>query len=310
MTGQGLRPGVHVVTVTPFLSDEAVDEESARTLVAYCADAGADGLLILGVMGEADKLSDAERERIIDLVVAENAGRMQITVGVTAGSTVVARERARDAVKRGADAVMVSPPVGASANAALREHFRRIGDGLSVPVVVQDHPASSGVKMPASFIAGLAEVLPPNSAVKLEDPPTSAKIAELRGLTDAFRIFGGLGGVSLFPELEAGADGTMTGFALPETVVEIVREHRAGNREAARRCFERALPLMLFESQPGIAAGIRKEILRRRGAIRHAVVRQPAPGLSETTLAELGSLIGAVEESGSRAVEEERFASR
>lgn len=286
-----LRPGVHVVTVTPFLPDESLDEASIDSLVEFCAGAGAEGLLILGVMGEADKLSDDERERVIDRFVAQNAGRMQITVGVTAGATVVVRARARDAIRRGADAAMVSPPIGSTAGPALREHFARIGDGLGAPVVVQDHPASSGVRMPASFIAGLTEVLPPHSVVKLEDLPVSAKMAELRGLTDAFQIFGGSGGIYLLPELDAGADGAMTGFGMLEMLVEIVREHRAGNRDAARASFERALPLMLFESQPGIATGIRKEILRRRGAIRHATVRQPAPRLSETTLGELEELL-------------------
>jgi 4-hydroxy-tetrahydrodipicolinate synthase len=193
---------------------------------------------------------------------------------------------------------MAAPPPGSSANDALREHFRRIGDGLGAPVVVQDHPASSGVKLPVPFLASLAETLPPHSVVKLEDPPTSVKIAELRARTDAFAIFGGSGGLYLLPELEAGAAGVMTGFGQIETLVRIVGEHRAGDRDAARRSFAEALPLMLLESQPGIAAGIRKEILRRRGAIRHATVRQPAPPLSATTIAELDALLGRKAEGG------------
>ncbi len=286
-----LRTGVHVVTATPFRPDEALDEESLRSLVDFCASAGADGLLILGVMGEADRLSDCERERVVDLVLGHNAGRMQITVGVTAGSTVVARERAHDAIRRGADAVMVSPPPGSSAGDVLRDHFRRIGDALGAPVVVQDHPASSAVKLPAEFIAALIEVLPPGSAVKLEDPPTPPKIARLRALAGAIPIFGGLGGVALLQEFQAGADGVMTGFGFPETLAHVVRAHRAGNAAEARQIFDTALPLMLFESQPGIAAGLRKEILRRRGAIRHATVRQPAPPLDQTMLTELDVLL-------------------
>ena len=286
-----IHPGVHVVAATPFLPDESLDEASIGSLVDFCHERGAKGLLILGVMGEADRLSDAERERIIDQFLAHNAGRMQITVGVTAGSTVVARQRARDAIRRGADAVMVSPPPGSSAGEPLREHFRRVGDNLGAPVVVQDHPASSAVKMPAEFIAGLVEALPPGAVVKLEDPPTPPKIARLRALAGAVPIFGGLGGVSLLQELEAGADGVMTGFGFPERLARIVGEHRAGNREEARRVFDAALPLMVFESQPGIAAGVRKEILRHRGAIRHATVRQPAPALDATTLAALDAVM-------------------
>jgi 4-hydroxy-tetrahydrodipicolinate synthase len=113
----------------------------------------------------------------------------------------------------------------------------------------------------------------------------------MRSLAGTVPIFGGLGGVSLLQELAAGADGVMTGFGFPETLAHIVRAHRAGDAAEARRTFDAALPLMLFESQPGIATGLRKEILRRRGAIRHATVRQPAPPLDETTLAELDELI-------------------
>ena len=291
MSGERLRPGVHVVMATPFLPDEEVDEASVRTLIEFSARADSDGLLILGVMGEADRLSDAERERTIALTIDHNAGRMQITVGVTAGSTVVARARVVAAVRLGADAVMVAPPPGSSEGAALREHFRRVGDGLRVPVVVQDHPPSSGVKLPAEFIARLFDELPPGSALKLEDPPTASKLRDVRSCAAGLPIFGGSGGLFLLQELEAGADGVMTGVAAPETLVRIVREHRAGNIATARRLFAAALPLMLFESQPGLSTGLRKEILRRRGAIQHATVRQPAPTLSAETLRELEAVL-------------------
>jgi 4-hydroxy-tetrahydrodipicolinate synthase len=286
-----LRPGVHVVMATPFLPNEELDEASVRTLVDVCAEAGSDGLLVLGVMGEADRLSDAERERVIDLTIDHNAGRMQVTVGVTAGSTAVARARAVAAARRGVDAVMVAPPPGSSAGAALREHFRCIGDGLEVPVVVQDHPPSSGVKLPAEFIARLFADLPPGSALKLEDPPTASKLRDVRSCAAGLPVFGGSGGLFLLEELEAGAAGVMTGVAAPETLVRIVREHRAGNSVTARTLFAAALPLMLFESQPGLSTGLRKEILRRRGAIQHATVRQPAPTLSAETLRELEALV-------------------
>jgi 4-hydroxy-tetrahydrodipicolinate synthase len=283
---------VHLVSVTPFLPDEALDGESLRSLVEFSVAAGCDGMLILGVMGEADRLSDAERDQVIETVIAQNDGRLQITVGVTAGSTVVARQRAIAAARSGADAVMVSPPPGSAAGPVLREHFQRIAEGLPLPVVIQDHPASSGVKLTADFIASLLDVVPAGSAVKLEDPPTPPKIARLKELAPRVPIFGGLGGVALASELDAGASGTMTGFAFPETLLAIVRAHRAGEVDTARRLFVEALPMMLFESQPGIAAGLRKEILRRRGAIRHATVRQPAPTLDATTLAELERVMG------------------
>ena len=112
MSSRAPSRGIHVVSVTPFLPDETLDVASLRRLVDFCADAGAVGMLVLGVMGEADRLSDAERVRVIDHVVESNQGRLEITVGVTAGATVVARERARAAERSGARFVMVAPPVG------------------------------------------------------------------------------------------------------------------------------------------------------------------------------------------------------
>ena len=93
------------------------------------------------------------------------------------------------------------------------------------------------------------------------------------------RIFGGLGGVFLLEELMAGATGAMTGFAFPEILVEIVTLYRAGDVDGAADVFYRAVPLMRFEFQEGIGMAIRKEVLRRRGALAAAATRAPAAGL-------------------------------
>jgi len=91
------------------------------------------------------------------------------------------------------------------------------------------------------------------------------------------------------------SSGTVTGFALPHVLVEIVAAHQAGEPERARRLYESALPLLLFEAQPVVGLALRKEILRRRGAIATAAVRQPAPTLDEHSLAALGDLLGAID---------------
>jgi 4-hydroxy-tetrahydrodipicolinate synthase len=286
-----LEPGVHSVLATPFLADESVDEESLRSLVDYYAAAGVVGVLVLGVLGEADKLTDRERERVQAIAIDQASGRVAVTVGVTHGSTLGTRERARAAERAGATAVMVSPPPGSSAGRPLHDHFRRVGDGLSVPLVVQDHPASSGVRLPVEFLAGLTGSVPRGSVVKLEEPPTAPKTAALRRAVPELPVYGGLGGASILHELDAGAVGTMTGFAFPHLLVEIVEAHAGGDRERARRVFESALPLLVFEAQPVVGLGLRKEILRRRGAIASATVRQPAPPLDEQTLAALDELL-------------------
>src|SRR6476469_8892259 len=228
---------------TPFLPDESLDEASLATLIDYLVEGGCDGILILGVLGEADKLSDAERDRMVAKSIELSAGRLQVSVGITHNSTTVTRARALACVEAGAAAVMVSPPPGTAAGPALKEHFRRLAADLPIPFIIQDHPKSS---------------------VKLEDPPTAPKMKRLLELAPGFQIFGGLGGVSLLHELDAGSSGAMTGFALPEILVAIVQAHQVGDRERAQQMFEAALPLVVFEAQPGGGGALRKELPKRR----------------------------------------------
>ncbi|MCA9859598.1 MAG: dihydrodipicolinate synthase family protein [Thermomicrobiales bacterium] len=277
MMTNGLRPGVHCIAATPFLPDESLDLASVGALMDYLIAGGCDGALVLGVLGEADRLSDDERDQVLATALERGGGKLQISVGVTHHSTRVTKARADAAQAAGAAAVMVSPPSGSSAGPALKEHFKQIAADLTIPLIVQDHPTSSGVKMPVEFIASLYEFLPPGSVCKLEDPPTAVKMNKLRDAEPGYQIFGGLGGVSLLHELDAGSAGAMTGFAVVEGLVEIVSLHRNGDRSGARAAYERTLPLLVFEAQPGAGVALRKEILRRRGAIAHATVRQPAP---------------------------------
>jgi 4-hydroxy-tetrahydrodipicolinate synthase len=292
----GLKPGVHCISATPFLPDESLDEASLKTLLDYLVAGGCDGALVLGVLGEADRLTDVERDRVIHGALDHAGDRLQISVGITHSSTVVTRARARAAERAGVVSVMVSPPPGSAAGSTLKDHFQRIADGLSIPVIVQDHPASSGVKMPVEFIASLYEHLPAGSIVKLEDPPTANKMAKLRELQPGYLIFGGLGGVSLFNELVAGSAGAMTGFALVEFLVGIVSAYHSGDTDRAFEKYEEVLPLMVFEAQPGAGVALRKEILRRRGAIAHATVRQPAPKPDAFSLAALDQLLSRIPE--------------
>lgn len=278
--------GVHSVLPTPFATGESLDEAGLRDEIDFYITRGVDGIVLLGVLGEADKLADDERERVVAVALEQAAGRVQVTIGVTHNSTVVAARRAQSAEQAGASAVMVAPPQGMPASAA---HFRRIMDAISIPVVVQDYPPASGVHMSVDFLARLQDVV-----VKLEDAPTAAKIGALHAAAPHQSILGGLGGVSLLEELDAGASGTMTGFAFPEALVEVLAAHRAGDRTRARRTFERALPLLRFEAQPGGGAAVRKEILRRRGAIASATVRQPARPLDPSVLATLDRLLDTV----------------
>jgi 4-hydroxy-tetrahydrodipicolinate synthase len=291
--------GVFHILASPFREDGALDTAGLPRLVECALATGITGFTILGIAGEAHRLTDEERRRVVETVVKETRGRVPVAVGVSASGTHLATAFARMAREHGADALMVAPPAGLKNLDAVAEYYGTVAAATGLPIVLQDEPVTTQVNMPAPFIAQLCADLPAIEAVKLEEPPTLPKITRLRALFGSrVAIFGGLGGVYFFEELSRGADGAMTGFPYPEAL-RAIREHFvAGRRDEARALFYRWLPLIRYESQPGAtpgtAVGIRKEILRRRGWIASALVRPPAPALDAGTHAELGELLAAV----------------
>jgi len=141
----------------------------------------------------------------------------------------------------------------------------------------------NGIVMTADMLAALAERVPNCRTLKLEDPPLMEKIAAVRARTDKLAIFGGLGGMFLLEELQAGAAGTMTGFAFTEILVAVYEAYRAGDLAKAERIFDHYLPLIRYENQPVINLSIRKLLLQRRGAIADARLRPPFVPVQQVT---------------------------
>ena len=285
--------GVYTIALTPFTDKGDLDDKSIGSLSEFYVDAGVHGITILGIMGEAHKLSDAERRAITERYVAAVGGRVPVVVGCSAVATKVVAERVQEAEKAGATAVMVAPPNNQRSLDLVFEHYRREAEVVSVPVVVQDEPVNTGVVMPAPFIARLVNEIGGCRYVKLEEAPTTIKISSLlKGIETDVGVFGGLGGMYFYEELVRGASGIMTGFAYPHVLVEIYRLFVNGERREAQDYFFRYLPLIRFEAQLGVGGvGIRKEILKLRGAITSSHVRFPAPSLDEETLQELEDLV-------------------
>jgi 4-hydroxy-tetrahydrodipicolinate synthase len=276
-TGDALLEGVWNIVPTPFTDDGELDVASLATLTDFVVERGVDGMTILGVLGEAIKLSDTERTTVIDGVIGHAAGRVPVCVGVSAPSTARAIGYAREAQGHGAHSVMLAPPQLARPNdAAVRAHYLAVAGAIDLPVVVQDLAAAS----------------PRLRVIKLEDEPTPPKAGRLLAGDPALRVLGGLGGRMLIEELRRGCAGTMTGFSYPELLVDIVGRYRSGDHEGATLAFHRACPLIRFEDQAGLNLPIRKLIYQRRGAISFARVRAPGPTLDAGTIADLDDLIG------------------
>ena len=285
-------PGVYAITATPFDDQGRVDEDSIASLVEFEIKAGVQGLNVLGIMGEAHKLTEGERRRVAELFLKHVGGRVPVVVGTTHAGVIPATELSREAEAQGASAVMVAPPSGLKTPETVLAHYRAVAAAIRSPVVVQAEPVTTGVRMPASLLARIAGEIESCRIIKLEEAPTPPKVTQIRKLAGpSVKIYGGLGGAYFLEEMSRGADGIMTGFAFPEILVDIYGKFNAGRRSEAAAVFDRYASLIRYEAQQGIGLALRKEILRRRGAIRSATVRAPGPTMDEVTRRELEDLL-------------------
>ena len=253
-----LARGVYAVLPTAFHEDGRLDVAGTVALVDAQVKAGVAGLTVLGVMGEAAELTDEERAEVVASVVAR-AG-VPVIVGATGPTAAIVTQRVEAARRLGASAVMVSPAADLPLAGVLE-----IVERAEMPLVIQDYPPASGVQVEAEELVRAAS-RPIVAGVKVEAPPTSGKIAAIRGIEDPPAAMGGLGALFLIDELRAGATGVMTGFALPESLVAII-EAFAEDPESAEADWARLLPLMRLEAFAPFSLAARKEVWRLRGVI-------------------------------------------
>lgn len=285
--------GVWNIVPTPFTPSGDLDVAGVGRLTEFVIGTGVDGLTVLGVMGEAHKLSDAERSQVIEATVTAAGGRRPVCVGISHAATDRAVAFAREAAALGAHSVMLAPPqLAKPTDAAILRHYLAVAAATDLPIVVQDYPPASGVQMSVQLIAALGAEAATCRTLKLEDEPSPPKVAAVRAAEPRIAILGGLGAIMLLEELRAGAAGTMTGFGFPEVLIEIVTRFRAGDEDGARDVFYRHLPLIRFENQPGINLPLRKHLYRRRGAMASERARAPVAPLDAGTKVELDRILG------------------
>ncbi len=268
--------GIFNILATSFDAQQQLDLKSLRRLVEFQLDKGAHGLTILGVLGEAAKLSVDERKQVMDTVMETVNGRVPIIVGTSHPERATCIALSQAAFEAGANGVMIAPPpLEPPTDEKVLALYDEIGSAVNNPIVVQDFPVINNVIMSPDLLATLAEQNPYARHLKLEDPPLMDKIGAILERTDKLTIFGGLGGMFLLEELRRGASGTMTGFAFTEILIAVFNAFKAGDMARAEQIFDRYLPLIRFENQPKINLTIRKELLYRRGAIAHPTPRDP-----------------------------------
>lgn len=289
--------GVYMIAATPFTDQGDIDHDSIRSMVDFYASHGVSGLTILGMMGESNKMTSDERRAVIDTVLHQ-AADLPVVVGVSDAGMANLSDLAAYAMDRGAAGVMVAPNCGPAREDRIEAYFHAVCDALGpdVPICFQDFPLATGLPVTAALIRRLSNARDQIVMLKHEDWPGLPKITHLRQHETSpgnprLSILTGNGGLYLPQELQRGADGAMTGFAYPEALVQTVALHHAGKIDEAEDLFDRYLPILRHEQQPGFGLAVRKYVLMKRGAIAHAATRAPGPAMSAVDAAETDRLM-------------------
>jgi 4-hydroxy-tetrahydrodipicolinate synthase len=290
--------GVFPISATPFAPDGALDLDSLDRLVDFYLARRVHGLTLLGIMGEAPKLTPDESRAVVRRALARVAGRVPVVVGVSSADLRALAALANDSMAAGAAGVMVAPPAGIAGDDALIAYVASVIGAIDrgTPVVYQDYPQATGVTLTVDAFHRMVDAFSQLVMLKHEDAPGLTKLSRIRAeaaRAGRRRVSVLVGNNALYypQELARGADGAMTGFSYPEMLVEVYERFVTGDAEGAEDVFDDYLPLLRYEAQPGIGLAVRKELLARRGALASPTVRAPGLVLSADDRRELDRLV-------------------
>ena len=290
--------GVYAIAPTPFTDDGAIDYPSTDRLIEFYRETGVHGITILGVMGEAPKLSDTEQKAFVAYFLRGVGGRIPVIVGVSNPGIDNLLALSNHSMAAGAAGVMIAGIPGLRNDDQILAYFTNVFErlGSDVPVCLQDYPPSTTVYVSTSLINRLINDFLAIKMFKHEDWPGYRKLSSLHSAMQSGKmrrvsILTGNGGICMPQEMLRGADGIMTGLAFPEMLVEVYNLFADGQAEKAEDLYDLYLPFIRHEQQIGIGLAIRKETFRMRSVLRSAKLRDPGPALDSRDVEELRRLL-------------------
>ncbi len=284
MTGPGCGRGDNLhgcipILITPFAENGSLDLASLEREIDWVIAEGATGVSCLAIASEGYKLTEDERDAVVRTTVRHVARRIPVVASVDGPGEEPAIDRAKRAVRFGADVLMVLPPYFVKPGPdALISYYARVAEAAGMSIMLQDAPQVTGVAMSPSLWKRMADQTPGLRYIKVEGTPQGSTISETLHLCgDRLGVFCGWGGLSLLDALARGAIGSMPAPNFTRFFADVQRLWETGDRIEAESYFERGVPFVMWTMQ-SIDHSVRsaKEELQRRGVIASARLRQPA----------------------------------
>ena len=283
--------GLGVALVTPFTTEGEVDYKALKRLVEYLIQNGADFLCILATTGETPCLSTDEKNKIKQLVIDVNRGRVPILIGCGGNNTRAVVEELKTTDWTGIDGILsVCPYYNKPSQEGLYQHFKAIAEASPLPVVLYNVPGRTGVNMKSETTVRLANDCENIVAIKEASGSLEQVDEIIKNKPDRFDVISGDDALT-FSMVASGAAGSISviGNALPREGSRMIRLEFKGEYEGARTIHHRFTELYSLLFVDGNPAGV-KALLHEMGFIEN-VLRLPLVPTRITTLQKMTEIL-------------------
>lgn len=283
--------GLGVALVTPFTTEGEVDYKALKRLVEYLIQNGADFLCILATTGETPCLSTDEKNKIKQLVIDVNRGRVPILIGCGGNNTSAVVEELKTTDWTGIDGILsVCPYYNKPSQEGLYQHFKAIAEASPLPVVLYNVPGRTGINMKSETTVRLANDCENIVAIKEASGSLEQVDEIIKNKPDRFDVISGDDALT-FSMVASGAAGSISviGNALPREVSRMIRLEFKGEYEGARTIHHRFTELYSLLFVDGNPAGV-KALLHEMGFIEN-VLRLPLVPTRITTLQKMTEIL-------------------
>ena len=283
--------GLGVALVTPFTTEGEVDYKALKRLVEYLIQNGADFLCILATTGETPCLSTDEKNKIKQLVIDVNRGRVPILIGCGGNNTRAVVEELKTTDWTGIDGILsVCPYYNKPSQEGLYQHFKAIAEASPLPVVLYNVPGRTGINMKSETTVRLANDCENIVAIKEASGSLEQVDEIIKNKPDRFDVISGDDALT-FSMVASGAAGSISviGNALPREVSPMIRLEFKGEYEGARTIHHRFTELYSLLFVDGNPAGV-KALLHEMGFIEN-VLRLPLVPTRITTIQKMTEIL-------------------
>jgi 4-hydroxy-tetrahydrodipicolinate synthase len=266
--------GVFPALTTQFTADDELDIPLFEKNVAFQLEAGVDGVILGGSLGEASVLTTAEKEILIKTAIQKTAGQVPVLINIAEGSTREAIQQATNAAKWGAHGLMLLPPMRyKSDHRETVEFLKTVANSTDLPIMLYNNPVDYKIEITLDMFEELAECQN-IGAVKESTRDVSNVTRMFNRFGNRYKILCGVDPLAM-EELVMGADGWVAGLvdAFPRETVAIYRLVKAGQLEEAAAIYRWFMPLLDLDIHPKLVQYIK--LAATQAGIGSEYVRAP-----------------------------------